>query len=97
MKDALLRTHLQAAVPLRILELRDATPEQLDFQARRYAAGDDWHDDGTLAAGAGDRETIARLTSTLAALAVAEGGVTFHGLHFCTDHDHCIKSGWRAA
>ena len=89
-RDDLLRTHLAAMVPLRIRELREATPEQLTYQAGRYRSTEDWHDSGAFSAGAADREAVARLTSTLAALAYAEGGVDFFGMHWCTDHAHCL-------
>jgi hypothetical protein len=85
----LLRTHLLAAVPLKIVELQNATPEQFQHHATRWSS-EDWFNDGALAIGEADAEAINRLVSSLATLAFAEGGVNFGDLHFCTDHAHCI-------
>lgn len=85
MNETLLRTHLQAAVPLEIQQLRGTPPDQLAALAPEAAGtvaqhGDDLQFGGRHAAGA-----MAALTRGLAVLALTTwGGVTWHGMHWCT-------------
>jgi len=92
--DANLACALQVAVPLRIHEIRDWTPEWRSNDAawvmelmRAGAAGDELlygSREGRPAA------SFAALTRGLAALAFVEGGVDFAGLHWCTEeHIEC--------
>lgn len=92
--DENLACALQVAVPLRIHEIRDWTPEQRSNDAawvmelmRAGAAGDE-----LLYGTAVGRPawSFAALARGLAALAYVEGGVTFAGLHWCTEkHMEC--------
>lgn len=92
--DENLRSALLAAVPLRIFEIRQWTPEQRANDAawvmelmRAGAAGDE------LLYGVRDGRPAAAFNALmrgLAALAYVEGGVTFAGLHWCTEkHIEC--------
>ena len=38
-------------------------------------------------------EGMRSLIRTLAALSLAEGGVTWQGLHWCPDHGRCVEAG----
>ncbi|MGI5414278.1 hypothetical protein [Actinomadura luteofluorescens] len=92
--DENLAAGLLAAVPLRIQEIRHWTPE-----ARSNDAA--WAMELMLAGAAGDEllygtqdgrpaAAFAALTRGVAALAYVEGGVTFAGLHWCTEkHIEC--------
>jgi hypothetical protein len=88
--EALLIDSLRLAVPLRIMEIRDWTPQQRDNDACWYrqllverGGGD------TLMYGGGRPGEVAvtfrNLVHALAALAYQPGGVTFSGVHWCAD------------
>lgn len=93
MNDGHLMDALQAAVPLRILEIRDWSPRQRDNDAKWYgnllASGGD-----ALQYGSGRRGEVAatfrNLVYGLACLAYAPGGVTVNGVHWCAEpHAEC--------
>ena len=98
-----LRTHLQAMVPLRMQELADISRDDLlDAMERLWPRDEDgrrdpWVRDADVVMygdGPRTREGVNRLVDGLAVAAlVADGGVTFNGLHWCTDHAHCIEAG----
>lgn len=91
--DTLMET-LALAVPWRIWELQDRTPEQRVAIARRCKQEVASHGD-TLMFG-GKKGEAARVFNALAeGLAVAAyqpGGVTFAGQHWCTDHEACERA-----
>lgn len=88
-RDAAMKYTLQAAVPLRIHEL-----SQWDTEDRaRLLANIDTHElhaDDAMFNGKYAAEGMRNIITALALLAFAAGGVTFHGLHFCTNHAHCL-------
>ena len=86
---ALLRTTLQAAVPLRVAELSHLDPEDIRRAADRIDTHD-LHADDAVFAGRYAAEGTRNLITALALLAHAEGGVDFMGDHWCTDHAHCV-------
>ncbi len=98
-----LRLHLSAFVPLRIMQLADIAPPRLvdlmdhlwphDDEGRR----DPWVRDADIILygppGPALRHALARLVDGLAIAAIiSDGGVTFDGLHWCTDHTACLKA-----
>ena len=102
-RRVLLRTHLQAVVPLRMAELSASTDAELLVAMEHI-----WpHDpDGRREpwVGAADAlmyappgplvtESLRRLVTGLALMGLlADGGVTFDGLHWCRDHSHCLAA-----
>lgn len=88
-RPALWRTTIQTGVQLQMLTLHDATADQIAAQADGLDAHD-LHADAAMFGGADAGKGMANLIRALALLAHAEGGVDFDGLHFCTDHAHCL-------
>lgn len=86
---ALWQTTVQVGVQLQLLALRDAPPEWIAGEADRLDTFD-LHADAAMFGGANAGKGMANLIRALALLAHAEGGVDFDGLHFCTDHAHCL-------
>ena len=88
-RQSAIRTTLQAAVPLRIHELA-----QWDAEARaRLLDAIDTHElhaDDAMFGGTHTAKGMRNIITALALLAFAAGGVTFDGLHFCTNHAHCL-------
>ena len=95
-RDVLIRTTLQAAVPLRIADLGHLTIADRGHLVRQIDTLK-LHADDDMFGGRHTAEGVRNLISGLALLAYAEGGVTFAGMHWCTDHAHCIETGWKAA
>ena len=95
-RNAVITETLGIAVPLRIHELAQLAP---DARERLRASIDphDLHADDAMFGGTHAAEGVRNIITTLALLAHAEGGVDFAGLHFCTDHTNCIKTGWKAS
>lgn len=85
----LLRTTLQAAVPLRIAELAHLAPEDIQRKADSIDTHE-LHADDAMFAGRHAAEGVRNLITALALLAHAEGGVDFMGDHWCTDHARCL-------
>lgn len=94
--NAALNATLQMAVPLRIHELAQHAPDE---RARLLASIDthELHGDDMMFGGLHAGDGIRSMITGLALLAFAPGGVDFAGLHFCTNHGHCIETGWKAA
>lgn len=90
-RDDVLVETLRFAVPLHIVELRHMLPEQRQGIAQKASAVIAAHGDVLMFGGkkgaAGD--AFNSLAKGLAAAAYAPGGVTFAGLHWCTDHAAC--------
>lgn len=91
--DALLET-LAFAVPLRIWELRDRTPEQRAVIARRCGQHVAEHGDALMFRSKKGAAAAAfnALAEGLACAAYQPGGVTFAGRHWCTDHAACLAA-----
>lgn len=95
-----LRETLNAMVPLRMAELRDAEQESLIMWHRQAHRADDQagllpYVDVLLYGDDRNQLPVARraLVDGLAVAAlVADGGITFLDLHFCTNHQHCKES-----
>ena len=97
-----LRIHLQAVVPLRMAELAHVDPDTLlaemercwprDSEGRR----DPWvrnADAMTYGSGGQGRESLRNLVTGLAVAAlISDGGITFDGMHWCTNHAHCLEA-----
>lgn len=99
-RGAALRETLSAVVPLRMAELRDAHPDALIEWHRRAHRSEDQtvllpYVDVLLYGN--DREQLSSARRALVdglavAALVAEGGITFLDLHFCTNHHHCKEA-----
>jgi hypothetical protein len=96
--ELLLLTALQAAVPLRIMDLRALPPGARAIQVQLWA-----EDAAGVIAARGDilmyggrrGESAAAfdwLARGLAAAAFAPGGINFRGVHWCTDHGACVEA-----
>lgn len=94
-RDEHLLIALEAAVPLRILDMRDWTPETRINEAVFAMNAIDARGD-VLQYGGGKRGDVAHafkwLATGLAAAAYQPGGVTFAGRHWCTDHAACVDA-----
>lgn len=97
-----LAMHLQFAVPLRMAELADVPHADLLTDMQRLWPTDPdgrrepWvqYADALLYAAPGPqvRDSLRALVTGLAVAAlVSDGGVTFDGLHWCTNHTHCLE------
>ena len=95
-RDVLIRTTLQAAVPLRIAELGHLTSADRGHLVRQIDTHK-LHADDAMFGGRHTGDGMRNNITALALLAYADGGVDFAGLHWCTDHAHCIETGWKAA
>ncbi|MEV7805055.1 hypothetical protein AB0O28_19100 [Microbispora sp. NPDC088329] len=97
-----LRLALQAAVPLEVMALAGATDEQRRTAAAGASRTIGEHGDQLMFGGRRAADAFAAVARGLAVLAYQPGGVTFHGLHFCTDHAACetaaqaVRQGARA-
>ena len=91
LRRALIHTTLQAAVPLRIHELSQHTAEERERLLDTIDAHE-LHADDAMFAGTHAGEGMRNIITALALLAFAEGGVNFHGLHFCSDHTRCFTT-----
>jgi hypothetical protein len=80
----LLTISLQAAVPLRILEMRDWTPERRIEAACECADVVASHGDDLQYGGKHAADAFNKLALGLACLSYAPGGVTFMGEHWET-------------
>jgi hypothetical protein len=78
----LLSISLEAAVPLRILEMRDWTVERRMQTARECADVIASHGDDLQYGGKHTADAFNKLALGLACLAYAPGGVRFHGMHW---------------
>lgn len=96
---------LDVAVPLKMQRMADWTPEQrIRYARNRWALMTGLLDKGGLSGGAelltggGERvkDEFVVLTGVLAALAYQPGGVTFGGMHWCTDHGACEMAALEA-
>lgn len=90
---AALAVTLDLGVPLEIIRLRDATPEQIQYlrdetagALSRVGASIEMLDSHT-------GQTMSALIRALALMAYSEGGVRAFGRHWCTDHRVCIEAG----
>ena len=101
----MMRIHLSAAVPLRMAELAHVDQQTLIDEMdrlwpREQGRREPWirhADELMFAATELGRESLRQLVTGLAVAAlVAEGGITFDGLHFCRDHSTCQSVGWPA-
>ncbi|MET8278237.1 hypothetical protein [Micromonospora sp. NPDC005174] len=95
----LLTAALEAAVPLHILNLAQLPARVRDSIRQRWAAkGVDEiaHRGDTLQFGSKKKGEAAQvfnaLARALAAAAFQPGGITFAGVHWCTDHQQCADS-----
>lgn len=93
---ALLHTAIEAAVPLRILELRNTPFEERVRLAREGALliaekGDVFQFGGGKKGEA--KRVFTAVVTGLAIGALQPGGVDAFGLHFCIDHAACIEAG----
>lgn len=87
-----LGSFLQMAVPLEMDRLRHLPDDVIARIGREQITAIAERADVTMFGGAG-RGATAELVRALAALALtAEGGVTFDGLHWCTDHTACERA-----
>ena len=94
----LIRETLAVGVPLERLRLAAMADDQLAYaieQARTEEGR--WQMDAAMYGGARAAEGMASMIRTLAALSLADGGVTFDGLHWCPDHAHCLEVAGGAA
>ena len=91
LRRTLIHTTLQAAVPLRIAELAQHSPEDRE-RLRASMDAHDFHADDAMFAGTHAAEGVRNIITALALLAFAEGGVNFDGLHFCADHSRCFNT-----
>ena len=92
----LLRTSLEAGVPLLIAELR--TLPEPERTARMLG----WARDGAQQiahkgdllqfGGKGTGAAWSAMARGIAAASFAPGGITVFGAHFCADHDQCLTS-----
>ena len=89
-REALLKETLRLGVPLEMQKLAGLPAEAIGRMAAKIDTHD-LHGDDALFGGPHAREGVANLIRALALLAHAEGGVTFAGLHWCTDHAHCVE------
>ncbi|WP_289009110.1 hypothetical protein [uncultured Thermomonospora sp.] len=82
---------LEMVVPLRMVELRDRSAEELAALGRAQTAVIASRGDVLQFGGRGAAQAAAALATGLAALALtSEGGVTFGPLHWCsTEHADC--------
>jgi hypothetical protein len=83
---------LQTAVPLEIMQLADATYEQRRTLAQGASRVVGSQGDDLMFGGKHGADAFAALVRGLAVLAYQPGGVTFTGLHFCTDHQECEQA-----
>ena len=99
-RGAMLRTALVAAVPMRMAELRGADADAL-LEWHRSAHQEDGqvgllpYVDVLLYGN--DRKQLSVASRALVdglavAALVADGGITFLDLHFCTNHSHCKEA-----
>jgi hypothetical protein len=91
--DALTAT-LELAVPIRIWELRDRTPEQRARIAKRCAQVVAERGDALMFGGKKGTAAAAfnALAEGLAVAAYQPGGVSFAGQYWCTDHAACLAA-----
>jgi hypothetical protein len=94
--DSVLVISLQAAVPLRIMELRRYSAERLIELAREAGQHVASHGDDILFRSkkkGATAEAFNQLVTGLAAAAlVVPGGITFAGCHWCDDHRACEQA-----
>lgn len=88
---------LAIAVSNEIDKLREVDDELRATQIAHHTRGEiatlvGTHGDDLLFGGEHCVETFAATARALACLAFQPGGVTVFGLHFCVDHDACIKA-----
>jgi hypothetical protein len=103
LSELLLLTALQVAVPMRIMDLRALPPGARTNQIRWWAEdaagviaarGDILQYGGKRGKSAAAFDWLAR---GLAAAAFSPGGITFLGVHWCTDHLACVEAACVAA
>lgn len=86
---------LQAAVPIWIADMR-SWPEEQRLEAAREAGQyiAEHGDDLMFRSKPGrSKDAFNQLARGLAAAAYQPGGITFAGMHFCTDHEACKAAG----
>lgn len=90
--DVLLPEFLDFAVRVEMLRQADepAFARQVHIDRARMVIGEKGDVMQFRASGTGS--AIAHLIKALAALAVAPGGVTFAGKHWCRNHDECKEA-----
>jgi hypothetical protein len=98
--NAHLLAALRTAVGLRLLDLAGES----DYERARFVARAPYlaqaiaaHGDELQFGGRHCAKTFAALADGLAALALAPGGVTFAGAHWCTGHQACLDAANKAA
>lgn len=93
----LLATSLAAAVHLEMLRLRDHTPQQRAAEVRSAGVHIGAHGDTLQYGGPGTVSVFTTTAKALAVLAYQPGGVTFAGMHFCTQHQLCEQAAREVA
>ena len=94
-RPALMLETLRLAVPLERARYAGLSEGERDALAARIDTHE-LHADDAMFSGRRAAEGMANIIRALALLSFAPGGVTFHGLHWCPDHDECIRAGWAA-
>lgn len=93
-----LRIHLQAVVPLRMAELAGVDHQTLLDEMERLwprtdGLRDPWVRDADAMQYSGGGGGLRQLVTGLAVAAlVSDGGVTFDGMHWCTNHARCLEA-----
>lgn len=91
---ALMRETVAFGVQLERLNLAAMTTDQQTAAITRARTEHGrWHADDAMYAGTHTAAGMTSLIHTLAALSLAEGGVTWQGLHWCPDHAQCVAAG----
>lgn len=92
--NSILRETVALGVSLARLDLAAMTPDQQSAAiAQARIEEGRWHADDAMFGGPHAAAGIASLIRTLAVLSLAEGGVTWQGMHWCPDHAHCVAVG----
>lgn len=89
---ATLLTTLELAVPMHIAEVRTHSEEWRAGEARRCADVIAAHGDHLQFGGKYCAATFNAVARGLALGACQPGGVTYHGKHWCLDHDACTQA-----
>ena len=88
---ALLRETLRLGVAIERQRVAELTPEEVASAAARIDTHE-LHADEAMFAGKRAAEGMANIVRALALLSTVPGGVTFMGMHWCSDHAACEQA-----
>lgn len=92
---ALLRETLRLGVAIERQRVAELTPEEIASAVARIDTHE-LHADEAMFAGRRAAEGMANIIRALALLSTVPGGITFMGMHWCSDHAACEQAAQEA-